>query len=150
MSTQWMAIQSFQSSQELLSALNTLSLHLKIKRAGKRDRKREAAVARARERLDAFLQEMEQMVTREEEDGARPLLGVDARLRQLVRSLSAARKAPQRFQSPLFRQGFSAARELLYAEREEDLQALLPSLQELRTLLEEHVDTDATQLLGAI
>lgn len=150
MSTQWMTIQSFQSGQELLSALNTLSLHHKIKRAGKRDRQRETAVARARERLDLFLQEMAPVVAREEEGDTRPLLGVDARHRQLARSWATARKAPQRFQSRLFRQGFPAARELLYAEREEDVQALLTSLQELRMLLEEHVDTDATQLLGAI
>ena len=150
MSTQWMVIQSFQHSQDILAAINALSIHTKIRLTGNPDREREKAVAHARETLNTFLKEMDPIVRKVEEEGAKPVLGVDTRLRQLARGFAAARKDRWRFKSELFRNDFMRTQELLYSEEEEDLKVLLHSLQELRTLLEEHVNTDATQLLGEI
>ena len=150
MSTQWMAIRSFQHGQDILTAINTMPIRTKLKLAKNPDREREEAVARARETLDAFLREMGQIIQRVEEEGPKPLLGVDARLRQLARSFAAARKDPRRFRSELFQNNLSRARELLYAEGESDRRELLEFLQELRTLLEEHVNADATRLLREI
>ena len=40
MSIQWLVVQSFQSSQYLLAAINALSIHLKLEAAGLSDQNR--------------------------------------------------------------------------------------------------------------
>ena len=56
MSTHWLAIQSFQQSQELLSAINTFSIHHKLTYKGYLDTNRKESAEQATEILAAFFQ----------------------------------------------------------------------------------------------
>jgi len=146
MTPEWLAIQSFQRNQDLLNAINTLSIHTKLGRRGHTDEDRAESTAQAREILASFLKNLAQVVDQAEQTGSGPLLGVDPRLRQLAGDFSRARQGA-RFCSRLFREPLSDTVDLLTSTEPTDQQALVESLSELRTLIEEHVQTDVVQIL---
>ena len=158
MSTQWLAIQSFQHSQDLLDAINTLSIHIKLKLAGLADEQRAKAAAKARETLASFLESFEVIIQESDRVKGGPVLGTDPRLRQLAKSFAAAKSDRQRFRSMLFTKTIPELVMLLRAvgaEGENERfssfgHALVESLRELRILLEEHVHGDTGQILGEI
>ncbi|MDE0424712.1 MAG: hypothetical protein OXN25_07585 [Candidatus Poribacteria bacterium] len=142
------AIQSFQENQNLISAINTLSIHIKLKIAGHSDLNTEEKIQKSREELCAFLKELNPQVQRAEVDN-KPLLGVDPRRRQFVRHLVAA-KHNSRISSPFLLNKLEESRQLLHSDVETDKQAILLFLEELRMLLEEHIASDTEILLGRI
>jgi hypothetical protein len=148
MSVQWLAVQSFQHSQDILSAINTLSIHLKLESAGIKDEARAQQAAAARGKLVTFLAELEPMVSEAENDEAKPVVGADPRLRQLAKSFVSAKRNRFRFHSALFRNTIGQAKQLLDSQRPEDREPLLECLEELRLLIEEHVHTDTERVLG--
>lgn len=146
MNSQWRAVQSFQENQNLISAINTLSIHIKLEMAGHCDLNGEEAIRKAKEELCAFLTELSPQVQRAEVEN-KPLLGVDPRRRQFVRHLIAA-KQNYRIHSPFLFDKLSRGGQLLCSDKEADRQALLLFLEELRMLLEEHIGSDVEQLFG--
>jgi hypothetical protein len=150
MSTEWLAVQSFQHSQAVLGAINTLSIHLKLNLAGIPDQERAEEATQARETLTSFLKELETVVDELEREDTRPVVGADPRLRQLGESFIEAKRDGRRFRSALFGENLSDVRQLLQSDQAEDQQRLLKSLEELRVLVEEHIHDEAMQLLGEI
>jgi len=148
MSTHWLNIQSFQQSQELLSAINTLSIHLKLTDKGYPDTNRKEAAEQARETLVTFFQKLDKIVQDIEYGHRKPVLGVDARLRHLAENYVQARHG--QFRSSFLELPLSQVRDLFYSERPEDRREVLTILAAFRELLEEHVSVDAKQLLGDI
>jgi hypothetical protein len=143
-----LAVKSFQHSQELLAAINTLSIHLKLESAGSTDAAHAAQARQARGVLGSFLEMLEPVVADAERGETKPVLGADPRLRQLAKSFVSAKRNRHRFRSALFGDTFERARQLLDSPREEDRGPLLECLRELRVLIEEHVQTDAERVLG--
>ena len=150
MSTEWLAVQSFQHSQSVLAAINTLSIHLKLNLAGLADQEREEEAAQSRERLASFLNELEMVVEELEQEKVKPVVGADPRLRKLGESFMEAKRDRRRFRSELFRGRPAEIKQLLESKQPEDQKKLLASLEELRVLVEEHIHEDAIQLLGEI
>ncbi len=149
MGEQWLAVQSFEHGQDLLSAVNTLSIHTKLVAEGLPDEERAEAARQAREKLASFLSGLEKLTESSKGGGStEPVLGTDPRTRQLAESFVAAKRDSRHFRSGLFRGTIPQARELVYSEKQEDREALLSSLQELRALLQEHVDADAARIMG--
>lgn len=146
MNSQWRAIQSFQENQNLISAINTLSIHIKLEMAGHSDLQKVDVIAKAREELCTFLKELNPQVQRAELENMH-LLGVDPRRRQFVSHLIAA-KNNFRISSPFLLNKLSEGVQLLRSDAESDKQAILLFLQELRMLLEEHIGHDVQQLFG--
>jgi hypothetical protein len=145
MTPEWLAIQSFQRNQDLLNAINTLSIRTKLGSGGHTDEDR-TETAQARETLASFLKNLAQVVDQAEQTESGPLLGVDPRLRQLAGDFSRARQGA-RFRSRLFQEPLSDTVDSLTSTEPTDRQALVESLSELRTLIEEHVQTDVVQIL---
>jgi hypothetical protein len=144
MSTEWLAIQSFQRDQDLLAAINTLSIHTKLKLGGVADEERAEAAAKAREEIASFLETLARVADQIEQANA--LIGLDPRLRKLARRFVAARHNRRQFRSSLFTESLSDVSSLLTPTNEEEQQALVESLSDLRSLIEEHVYTDANQI----
>ena len=142
------AVQSFQENQNLISAINTLSIHMKLKTAGHSDLNRKEAIQKSREELCAFLKELNPQVQCAEVDN-QPLLGVNPRRRQFVRHLIAA-KYNSRISSPFLLNKLEESSQLLYSDVEADKRAILLFLKELRMLLEEHIASDTEILIGRI
>lgn len=150
MKAQWLTVQSFQEGQELLAAINTLSIHLKLTAQGASDEERAEAARESIDKLDGFLKELERLVGEPDRNEVRPALGTNPRTRQLAESFVEARRDRQRFRSVLFREDIPRARQLLYSNDEEDREPLLRCLKELRTLVQEHVQADASQMMGQV
>ena len=148
MSTQWLAIQSFQQSQELLSAINTLSTHCKLTDKGYLDTNRREVAEQAIEILAAFFQKLDKIVQNIEDGHRKPIVGVDARLRHLAKNYVQAKCAQSH--SPFLELPLSHVRDLFYSESTEDRGKVLAVLTAFRELLEEHVGADAKRLLGDI
>jgi len=149
MNPQWLAVQSFQNSQDLLAAINTLSIHTKLELAGRSDAKRAKTAVKAKADLLSFLEELEDMVQRAEKVDANPMLGIDPRRRQLVKSFIAA-KRNFRLHSVVFRDKLSYATKLFDSAKPTDKHEIVLFLEELRTLLEEHLENDTERVLGEI
>ncbi len=150
MSVQWLAVQSFQHNQDLLTAINKLSIHLRLQFEGNEDAERAGEANKAREMLSSFFRELETLVNDTERGEEVPVLGANPRLRQLARSFVKAKRNRHRFRSSLFRNGAGCFQQLLQSNTKEDRQALLESLEELRVLVEEHMHVDAERVLGEI
>ena len=148
MKPQELAVQSFHENQKLLSAVNTVSIHIKLEMAGHADLK-SAKVAEAQEVLNSFFKELDIVVQRAENAETKPLLGIDARRREFVRNFIAA-KRNYRIQSPSLRGKLSDVIQLIYSDKDADKQDILLVLEELRMLLEEHLAGDTEVLLGGI
>ena len=146
MNSQWRAVQSFQENQNLISAINTLSIHIKLEMAGHCDLQKTEVITRARERLSTFLTELNPQVQSAEVE-SKPLLGVDPRRRQFIKHLIAA-KRNYRISSPFLLDKLSEGVQLLHSDAKADKQAILLFLEELRMLLEEHIGRDVQQLFG--
>lgn len=144
--SQWRAVQSFQENQNLISAINTLSIHIKLEMAGHSDLQKAEAIAKAREELCAFLKELNPQVQRAEVEN-KPLLGVDPRRRQFVKHLITAKQS-DRIHSPFLLDKLSKGVQLLRSDAKADKQDILLFLEELRMLLEEHIGSDVQQLFG--
>ena len=149
MRARWLTVQSFQQSQEVLAAINALSIHLKLEAEGVSGPEYAEAAENSRDKLDGFLKELEPLVgERDQEVG--PSLGTSPRTRQLAESFVRARRDRARFRSALFREDISAARRLLHSDAEEDRGLLLLCLEELRDLVQDHVEADASQMMGQV
>ena len=150
MSTHWLDIQSFQQSQELLSAINTLSIHRKLTDKGHPDTNRKKAAEQARETLVAFFGKLDKIVQDIEDGHRKPILGVDARLIHLAENYVHTKRARGQFCSPFIEHPLSQVGQLFYSERLEDRREALKVLAAFRVLLEEHTSVDTTRLLGEI
>lgn len=148
MKSQWLAVQSFQHSQELLDAINTLSIHIQLQIAGMPDEDRDEEVAESRAKLAAFLTDLQPILAEQEKGERKPVLGTNPRMRQLARSFISAKRNRRQFRSALFHDTLADAQRLLFSDSEEDRRGLLQILNDLRVLLEEHVHADTAELLG--
>lgn len=148
MSTHWLYIQSFQQSQELLSAINTLSIHRKLTDKGYLDTNRKEAAEQAIETLVVFFKKLDKIIQNIEDEPRKPVLGVDARMRHLAENYAQAKRAQSH--SPFLEFPLSQVRDLFYSKSTEDRGKILAVLAAFRELLEEHVGVDARQLLGNI
>jgi len=146
MNNQWLSFQSFVQNQQLLEAINTLSIHTKLKLVGDDDQGRANDVKKAEDKLTQFIRSFDKLLR--QTDGERPLAGADSRLRQLVQDFYAAKNNNLKFRSQLFTESPSQVLSLITSEKIEDKQELIECLTELRMLIENHLHTDTDAILG--
>jgi hypothetical protein len=149
MSRDWLTARNFQRAHEVTSAINTLTMHLKLSMAGVDDAKRAPAAAQARERLRAFLSELEPVVADLERDRDAPLRGSDPRLNQMAKRFMEQK---QRLPAPSQLHAISLKRLLSLLDAEDDAgrRELVSCLSALRSLVEQQAHTDVVGILGAL
>jgi hypothetical protein len=141
MSQEWLNIQSFFTDHDLIRAINDLSIAVKLEIAGVTDQERARRAGDARKVLRGFLGQLSDL---EAGDGKEVLLGIDARFQSLTDALASARQDTARFNSVLMREGAAVALPLLDARDADSKAKLLDSLSELRRVVEQHQQADAT------
>jgi hypothetical protein len=147
MNTEWLTAESFERNQEVISAINALSIHAKLRMAGVKDSPVAADVAGAREHLKRFLGRIGDLVRDIEADQEAPVLGTDPRLSLLARQFATTKKqwaAP----APLYTLSMEEVTALIDSDRPEDQERLIECLRALRLLVEEHAYADVVGLLG--
>jgi hypothetical protein len=141
MSQEWLNIQSFFTDHDLIRAINDLSIAVKLELARVEDQDRARRAGEARKLLRRFLDQLAEL---EAGDGKEVILGIDARFQSLTDALASARQDTARFNSVLMREGAAVALPLLDAGDVESKAKLLDSLSELRRVVEQHQQADAT------
>jgi ribosomal protein L31E len=134
-------IQRFFTDHELIRAINDLSIAVKLELAGVRDVERVHRAEKARQTLRGFLARLGEI----QAEGEREVVtGIDARSQSLTTALLSAREDSARFSSVLMREGAEGATRLLDATERPAKQKLLDSLAELRRVVEQHQQADAS------
>jgi hypothetical protein len=141
MSQEWLNIQSFFTDHDLIRAINDLSIAVKLELAGVEDQERARRAGDARKLLREFLGHLAEL---EAGDAREVILGIDARFQSLTDALASARQDTARFNSVLMHEGAAVALPLLDAGDAESKSKLLDSLSELRRVVEQHQQADAT------
>lgn len=147
MSTNWLAAVSFQQGQDILHAINTLSIHRKLRLRGIPDEERDEKARQAKDYLTDFFKNFGSLVREVQKEKQHPVTGVNPRMNRLAHEfISSSRKTKH------FRQLSSLSIEqitsLIDSEKEEDQELSIKCLSELRSLIEQHMHTDANQILG--
>jgi len=150
MSSKWQTIQSFGESQGVLSAINTISIHLKLQKAGISDKETSESIKNESATIISFLKKLERIIDASSKDQNKPILGANARLLQLGHLFMASRKKSGLFHSVLFSQSPSFVIDLLKSNIVENCETLLPALKDLRLLIEKHMYADTKELLVEI
>lgn len=144
MSEKWIDVQSFLSDQDVLLAINDLSIAIKQELAGVVRKQRAEKAKEAQKKLRKFLLRLNHAVLLGNQDS---LLGVDPRFRQLVEDFEASRNDTANFRSRLMRDGPGSVIHLLDSIDVVSRNVLLESLSELRRVVARHQQTDAAAIL---
>jgi hypothetical protein len=148
MSVRWLSYQSFQYSQQLISALNTVIIDLKLRESGKVAGDGSPKVLEAFRKVDSFLESFGSIVSLAEQSQSSPALGTSARMRQLGMRYLKARRKSKKFQAGLFTMTIDEFRDLLRSNAPGDRMLLVSGLEEMRTLIEEHFNEDISEVVG--
>lgn len=146
---EWLTAESFEQAHELLSAINTLSIHTKLRLAAIDDTDRLGEVQEARAIFTNFLSRFEQVVSEAEQRRDHRALGVDPRFGQLASKFLAA-KSQWSQESSLYSTSFAELRRLTMSEKKEDQKHLVTLLRDLRAFVEQHAHSDVVGILGDI
>jgi len=147
MKADWLEASSLERMHQLVAAINTLSIHSKLLLAGEADPAEPGDIDLAREHLLGFLNRFSAIIRDavRSRDGA--VVGADPQLAGLAANyLDLARQAAP--DSPFLATPLDEASEMVRSERDEDLARLVPFLRELRALIQQQPQVDATELLG--
>ncbi len=121
-----------------------------MKESGVPDEARDEKAKQAHDKILAFLESFEKIVSDVESGAAKPTLGTDIRFRQLAKSFVKATNNRRRFQSILFQNKIAKFKDSLAEGKDDDQQIWIESLEELRLLVEEHLYDDMEQVLGEV
>lgn len=148
MSVKWLSYQSFQYSQQLISALNAILIDLKLRESGNLSGEHSLKVIKAFSEVDAFLEAFDSVVSRAEQPDGGPALGTSMRMRQLGTRYIKARRSTRKFRSDLLARSINDFRDALRAAEVDDRHALIAGLEDMRSLIEEHFNEDISEVIG--
>jgi hypothetical protein len=143
----WLAASSFERTHELVSAINTVSVHAKFIAAGIEDNESGDEIQKARSGVILFLERLELLLRDAEHNQTNTVVGADPRLGELAsRFLSERQRLPRR--SVLYSLPMDRLKDLLRSESKEDMTDLVSCLHDLRCLVEQHSYADTIGILG--
>lgn len=149
MTNEWLSAHNFERSYRLVSAINTISIHEKLKGSGVSDESRLDEVRESKGYLLEFLMSLNDIVHDAEQNPERIVEGVDPRTGDLARRfLSVQKQQPQT--SSLATVSLGELTELVKSEDDADRTKLLDYLRDLRNLLEDHAHTDVVSIIGEV
>lgn len=149
MTNEWLSAHNFERSYRLVSAINTISIHEKLKGSGVNDDSRIDEVRESKDYLLDFLTSFTDIVHDAEQNPERLVEGVDPRTGDLARRfLSVQRQQPQT--SALATVSLNELTDLVESEDDADRKRLLDYLRALRNLLEDHAHTDVVSIIGEV
>jgi len=143
----WLTASSFERTFEIMSAINTLSIHAKLRLAGIDDLADPSEVQKAQVKLAAFLEELQNLIQNAEKNQTGLMVGTDPRLGELtLQYMAERRRLPPR--SLLYTLSLTQISKLVASEQSEDLPKLIECLQSLRSLFERYAHADVAGMFG--
>ena len=149
METKWLAIQSFKRNQGLIDHLNKLLVYYKLKILGRNEEIKQYDIEDSKTTIESFLKKILDFTSPSKNKEA--ILGVDSRLRSFVRSFEDAKNRKRQFKSKLFKESPYEILSLMEnPQSKEDLESIVNSLSDLRTIVETHNSVDLKELIEGI
>ncbi|KSV17090.1 hypothetical protein CY91_04660 [Dehalococcoides mccartyi] len=149
MSKEWFNAESFERFQQLISAINAVLIHSKLRLAGIDDAGRRPEFETSRKYLLAFLEQFGPIVQEVEKDENWVPAGTDPRLDDLARSLAdIRRRRPRKFS--LASVSVVELKQLLELDDMENANKVIEYLRDLRNLLEQQAHADVISILGEL
>jgi hypothetical protein len=149
METKWLSIQSFKRNQGLIDHLNKLLVYYKLKILESSDEVKQQDIDESKTVIESFLKKILDFTANSTNREA--ILGVDSRLRSFVRSFEDAKSRKRQFKSRLFKESPYEILELLKNPYSKDeLEIIVNSLTDLRTIVETHNSVDLKELIESI
>ena len=150
--TKHLSVQSFQRNQGLLEALNNFLIYLKLKSKGLDSKFKAEKIEEAKTTILLFLKQLNAVVSEDHKMEAPSirLLGLDTRFKSLVSQFNEAKGKKRRFKSVLFRQNPTPVIQMLKEDEMNNAKELIDSLTELGNLIEDHLSTDTSAVIGDI
>jgi hypothetical protein len=149
METKWLAIQSFKRNQDLIDHLNKLIVFYKLTKINKQEEFQQSDIELSKTTVASFLKRILDFTEKGENREA--MMGVDSRLRSFVRSFEDAKIRRRQFRSKLFKDSpYHFISTLNNPKSKEDLDDIIGSLSELRSIIEIHNNLDLKELLEGI
>ena len=137
LTNEWMSACSFERCYRVVSAINAISIHEKLKGSGYDGESRLDEVRKAKDVLLDFIEIFSDIVNDAERHPERIVVGVDPRTGDLAqRFLSIKRQQPRT--SSLATVSLEELSDLVEPEDDADRRRLLDYLRDLRNLLEDH------------
>lgn len=149
MESKMLSIRSFEKNQKLLSVINKIIIHERLKSFGEDDRITQEEINQAKEELISFFDGINKIIG-DNYKGTRAITGADFRERAFIRNFIDAKNKSQKFKSILFKESPSSVIELLKSPNQENSKKLIDALTDLRTLIDEHLVIDIKDLVGDI
>lgn len=149
MKSDWMTAASYGRTRELITAINTISIHAKLVLADVTDPHKETALIKARETLSAFLVSFGNMLDEAAQNQNGVIIGSDPRMAELAQTfLLEKQHLPHK--SELFTLPLKKLGDLVNSENKDEMQELISCLRDLRGILEQHAHSDVVGILGEI
>jgi len=147
MRSKWLVTSNFERMHELISAVNILSIHAKLKVAGVPDPTNQSRIREAKKRLLAFLVRFQALILDTERQNNRAVIGADPQLEGLVLRYLDQKKRLSEDAQP-FALSLDRLRDLISEDTLENMPELISSMREFRSLFEQHAYVDVVELIG--
>jgi hypothetical protein len=149
MKSDWMTASSYGRTRELITSINTISIHAKLVLADMVDPHNGTTLKKARETLSAFLVSFENILDDATRSPNGVIIGSDPRMAELAQTfLSERQHLPHK--SELFTLPLNKLNDLVNSDKKEEMQELINCLRDLRGILEQHAHSDVVGILGEI
>lgn len=149
MSKEWFSAAGFERFHQLISAINSVIIHDKLRVAGIDDSGRNDEFKNSQKYLLDFLEQFNPIVQEVEKDGNWVPVGTDPRLDNLARNLTdLTRRRPRKL--TLVYASLVELKELLKKDDVKDVEKTVTYLKDLRSLLEQLAHADIVSILGEL
>jgi|GEM_PF-1703312 hypothetical protein len=146
MDAKWFSLQSMKLNHSIIGAINTVCIHLKLMKANDQPLKSEDEIKEAIRTIKIWLTELDKFLIAYEQNTFQAITGVNPRIQQFIKRFSSAKRKNE-FRSKIFHDRPVELTLLLSEDDPKYSDDLINSLADLRTLLEEHNQSDFKNLL---
>lgn len=145
----WLASQSLERSLDVISAINRVSIHLKLGLAGMTDTTSPEELNAARQSLGAFVKTLSEVIQRAGQTQDKIAFGADPRLGSLARKFLVA--PSQAAKGVSYRlDDLKELAGLLEAGDSANGESLVRALSHFRSILEQHAQADAAVVFNEV
>lgn len=147
MKNDWLTTSSFERAFDVVSAINILSIHAKLTKAGMKNPTTNSKIKNAQTKLLAFLDALQTLISNTEKDQSGIIVGADPRLGELALFyMSEQRRLPPR--SHLYTLSINELEKIILSDNKEEMNTLISCLESLRSMMEQYAQTDIAGMFG--
>ena len=147
MKNDWLTASNFERTFDIVSAINTLSIHYKLILAQNEDPTDPVEVNKARNKLLKFLGTLQKLIENAEKDQSGIMAGADSRLGELALQYRTEQRRTPR-SAVLYSLSFPELDKLISKDSPEDIPKLVECLDTLRSLFDKYSHADITSVFG--